>query len=311
MAYKYKIDQNLFKNITSDVSYLLGLIWSDGCVSKYGVRIASKDIDFLKEIPSIYNMTAPVYLNKNDKCGYLVLNSKTYLEDLNALNFTNKKSYIGTPIVKDIYFSDFLRGVFDGDGSINITKNQLRVYIATNEEAGMFFKDKIKDILNIDMTLIKRPKKENIFIKGRLIKDNQTCRILQTKNTPDAAKLMNFIYSNVNGYCLERKKDVFKKWEIINEENKIVKCIGCKENFNRRSTTDAYCSGCQLIKRRCQNRRSDMVSRKKTDFENLNFYRKPEELHCDLVFSARMYGSRSHKNKQIVQQLKEIANNAI
>jgi excisionase family DNA binding protein len=30
-----------------------------------------------------------------------------------------------------------------------------------------------------------------------------------------------------------------------------------------------------------------------------------------MVFSARMYGSRSHKNKQIVQQLKEIANNAI
>ena len=34
-------------------------------------------------------------------------------------------------------------------------------------------------------------------------------------------------------------------------------------------------------------------------------------MQCDLVFSARMYGSRSHKNKQIVQQLKEIANNAI
>lgn len=29
------------------------------------------------------------------------------------------------------------------------------------------------------------------------------------------------------------------------------------------------------------------------------------------VFSARMYGSRSHKNKKIVEQLKEIANNAI
>jgi len=29
------------------------------------------------------------------------------------------------------------------------------------------------------------------------------------------------------------------------------------------------------------------------------------------VFSARMYGSRSHKNKQIVEQLKNIANNAI
>ncbi|MGL5076857.1 MAG: IS607 family transposase, partial [Waterburya sp.] len=25
------------------------------------------------------------------------------------------------------------------------------------------------------------------------------------------------------------------------------------------------------------------------------------------VFSARLYGSRSHKNKQIVQQLKEVA----
>lgn len=30
-----------------------------------------------------------------------------------------------------------------------------------------------------------------------------------------------------------------------------------------------------------------------------------------MVFSARMYGSRSHKNKKIVQQLKEIAKNAI
>ena len=27
------------------------------------------------------------------------------------------------------------------------------------------------------------------------------------------------------------------------------------------------------------------------------------------VFSARLYGSRSHKNKQIVQQLKEVAKN--
>lgn len=29
------------------------------------------------------------------------------------------------------------------------------------------------------------------------------------------------------------------------------------------------------------------------------------------VFSARMYGSRSHKNKKIVEQLKDIANSAI
>jgi predicted site-specific integrase-resolvase len=36
-------------------------------------------------------------------------------------------------------------------------------------------------------------------------------------------------------------------------------------------------------------------------------YLANDVLEIITVFSARLYGSRSHKNKQIVQQLKEVA----
>jgi hypothetical protein len=46
-------------------------------------------------------------------------------------------------------------------------------------------------------------------------------------------------------------------------------------------------------------------------YENVRNDFKKTLLDIVMVFSARMYGSRCHKNKQIVQQLKDIANSAL
>jgi hypothetical protein len=300
MAYKYKINDFLFENIDNKVSYLLGLIWSDGYVGKQGIRITSNDIEFLKDIPTHFNMTAPVYLRKGSNAGDLVFNSKHYKSQLLKFGFHNQKSKFGKPIINDAYFSDFLRGVFDGDGTICNVKNQLRIYIATNKDAGEYIKQKINSLVGIDITLIERKIVKEISINGRRIINNNVCRILQTKNTNDANILMEYIYRDCGDLHLKRKSEIYNNWKIKYENNKTVVCLGCGNNFVRHSTTDAYCENCRVIKRRCQNRRQDMFSRKRTHYLPLNLYRKDNELFCDL---ERDY----FKNKQIIQQLKQVA----
>lgn len=119
-----------YKNINkNDLWYLVGLITSDGSLSKSGrhVSITSKDCDFLENIKrrlKITNIVGKKYRGndgyRNDETYYHIqISSIEFYEFLISIGlFPNKSTTIKAVNVPGLYFNDFLRGVIDGDGSI-------------------------------------------------------------------------------------------------------------------------------------------------------------------------------------------------
>lgn len=140
----YTINQNFFENIDNNLnSYWLGFLMADGCILEYHNKKTNKlkamslqlslsyvdDIhvqNFKKDIES----SAPIKVNKikgkdkNYYCSKIVICNTKMCRDLIDLNCTPRKSLtLEYPVSKipEIYERDFIRGYFDGDGSISCT----------------------------------------------------------------------------------------------------------------------------------------------------------------------------------------------
>ena len=117
-------------------------------------------------------------------------------DDLINLGCVPKKSLILLPPkLKDELISHFIRGYFDGDGSIGKYNGRLKFsLLGTNELLSWaldFFKQKgIK-------TTPKISKRKNIYV-------------LQVNSNKDIELIENILYNSSSDYYLKRKKDKFK-----------------------------------------------------------------------------------------------------
>lgn len=111
---------------SADLAYAVGLIASDGCLSKDGrhITFTSKDLQLVDIFISCLGL-------KYSKVGFTKSGSGTlcYRVQLSDINFYNwlldlgitpKKSLTLGPLkIPRRFFFDFLRGSFDGDGSVH------------------------------------------------------------------------------------------------------------------------------------------------------------------------------------------------
>ena len=106
------------------IGYIAGLIASDGCLYKDGrhINLTSKDIDQLETFRAILNLTGTVKskLNGFGGVGYYIQFSDVALYDFlyNAGIEPAKSKTMKSIKIPDEFYPDFLRGYFDGDGSI-------------------------------------------------------------------------------------------------------------------------------------------------------------------------------------------------
>ena len=132
---KYALDEDYFEVIDSpEKAYILGLLYSDGSNNpKKGtvsISLQEEDYELLEQIRILINSEKPLeyldYSNKHD-FGYsyknqyrLLLFSSKICKDLENLGvYPNKSLKVKFPtFLEDQYYSHFVRGVFDGDGSI-------------------------------------------------------------------------------------------------------------------------------------------------------------------------------------------------
>lgn len=104
--------------------YLVGLITSDGCLSKDGrhVDITAKEQGFLQLIKDSLRLESQVCIkNKNTskQAYHIQIANKGFYEFLLSIGLMPNKSLIlGQIKVPNQYFADFLRGLIDGDGCI-------------------------------------------------------------------------------------------------------------------------------------------------------------------------------------------------
>ena len=106
------------------LAYIAGVIASDGCLLKDGrhINITSVDIELLEQAKNILSLNCDIGKKKNGYggYGYYIQFSNVALYDfLQRSGITPAKSKtILRVVLPDLYYADFLRGLFDGDGCI-------------------------------------------------------------------------------------------------------------------------------------------------------------------------------------------------
>ena len=132
----YPRNSNYFQTIDSpDKAYWLGFLYADGYIgrgSEIRIGLSSKDEAHLKKLLDAIGATnskihhsEKITLDKVFYQSYISIRDKKMCEDLRDKGCVNKKSLILTfpmeKISKNLY-SHFVRGYFDGDGSIHFTQ---------------------------------------------------------------------------------------------------------------------------------------------------------------------------------------------
>ena len=134
---KYNINDQFLEIIdTEQKAYFLGLMLSDGYVTgtnKVSVKLHKQDKELLDNIFS-YITERPVIIRENT-CEITICSKKLF-QDLEKQGCIRNKTYsqMKLPVLKRELYSHFIRGYFDGDGSIafrNARPNMRQIYICS------------------------------------------------------------------------------------------------------------------------------------------------------------------------------------
>lgn len=241
----YKIDENIFdKELTEETSYLLGLIFSDGHLNYdkgvFQYVCKSSDIELIHYIKNILKSSHPIKIYKiknKEYARYGISNTrlvKSIIDKFNMPHSNKSKNNLFIPKnIKDDMISHFLRGVFDGDGSVwNSGKHLNKLDFCVSYTGGENFIKEIQNYLN---------KKLNIngcisYKYGKLNKNS--CNISYHGNHV-AQKIYEFLYKNASIYLIRKKKLM----EQAAEKSKEIKSIYFKYNGKKEKIKSLYILG--------------------------------------------------------------------
>ncbi len=224
------------------MSYVLGFIVADGCVGvrrirkkdkveNYYFNITSKDKSILENIKKAMNSYHKIHSKKNGrndgrKYYFIQAGCQEICKDLINLGVRPRKTYnLKSLNVPDRYFSDFVRGFFDGDGSVYIynVNGVLQIksaFVSTSFEFIDNFNNQLCKQLNIIKKNIHKdlPKREDQLLNKYYI----------DFYIDDSIKLSNFMYGNNPKLYLSRKRDVFEKWKSVKRRRYVKKSYPSK-----------------------------------------------------------------------------------
>jgi DNA-binding CsgD family transcriptional regulator len=205
-AMKYTCNEEFFSNIdTEHKAYWLGALFADGNISKKASKsgqifLTSADKDwvenFMKDIGSSNFPRKEVHKHFKTCVWKAQITSAKMFNDLNHIGCVPAKSkIIELPIIKNDLLNHFIRGYFDGDGTVGVYKN----------------------IKTLDWKILKSG-----ICSGSKKFVEQLLEILPTKNKSikyigvyvaqfslnDSLALYNYLYKDATVF-LKRKKKVF------------------------------------------------------------------------------------------------------
>ena len=208
---KYYVDHNFFETIdTEEKAYWLGFLMADGSVSektnKISLALHTSDKGhiekFLKDLKSNYKIKD--YLNNfNSPYSRVIISSSKIKEDLIRLGCVpNKSGVLKFPVLNNDLKSHFIRGYFDGDGSISISGKQFKFRVCGTYEF-------LKEILI------------NIGFKNKLLKRwplrNNNNYDIDIGGNIQVLSICNYLYENSTLF-LDRKFERYKLLRSLYQE---------------------------------------------------------------------------------------------
>lgn len=237
----YKFDTSFFDKIdTEEKAYILGILYADGYNSEsrgnVSISLTQNDREILEKINNCLESNRPIrtqivkssLYNTQPYCE-LTFYNKHFSERLAIIGCPQKKSHIlkfpSFSIVPEYLIHHFIRGYFDGDGSVSfINKNKnsnIKIAVASitsTEDFCLWIKGYCEEILKI-----------NTYLSCRFPQRNNNTKTLQFGGIRQVKEFLDFIYKDATIY-LERK---FNKYLEIS-----------KYLYDYDSTPKKICSKC-------------------------------------------------------------------
>lgn len=201
---RYNVDDRMFKVIDTEAkAYLLGFIASDGSLGKGGqlaISIHKRDIDVLFTLKRVLNLNVPILPRRGIKAHMvtLCLNSTELMRDAAALlgvplgGSMKKDRLVQMPTLKSETLQwAFIRGYFDGDGSVNEPTRTHRSPQVSIASQSMALKEAIRDFCKMPCTI------------------NDNC-MWWYGNT--AVDFLERLYGGRPEVYLNRKADLYAQW---------------------------------------------------------------------------------------------------
>lgn len=131
-ALGYKINENCFSVDTPDSAYWLGVMYSDGYITKanqytnfFGLTISEKDAEWLEKFKqflgysgNINHFSSDTSYKKGTKVARLLIGNNKIVSDLEKRGVLEHKTFKLEKIPDTNFKDDFIRGYIDGDGSL-------------------------------------------------------------------------------------------------------------------------------------------------------------------------------------------------
>ena len=202
----FEINERFFSKWSQEMAYVLGLIATDGCVSRSGVvSLCINDKDLIEKVKDIMGSAHKIkYYGHQEGLYSFSFSRQKLCVDLSWLGvFPNKSLNIRFPDVPDAFLTDFIRGVFDGDGSVYFEKKNPRFPLRS------IFLSSSKDFI---ITL--ESKLQGLGMPKRVIYEQKTKNAISYKfrySHYNSIKLFNLLYNKVKhkGLFLARKYNKF------------------------------------------------------------------------------------------------------
>jgi len=232
-------NSDFFHTIDSEEkAYWLGFIYADGCIItspsnihtfRLSVTLSKKDEQHLRKLSNIFNkplkyVSHPCSLSENNNINYfarLDINSKEMYKDLTNNGMEERKTGSNSIKIFDRVSANlkhhFIRGIFDGDGSISYWGNDKR-NCKFNICGPQTILENVQTIMINDIQQLPKTKfsfSSNIYY-------------LQYGGINEIKDIYLWMYKDAHIY-LERKKDKFE--EIINAHTNAHNAIAMITNY--------------------------------------------------------------------------------
>ena len=210
-AGNYMVNESFFSRWSPEMAWVLGLLFTDGnmqarkrkngTIHIQGFSISSKDKEIPNNISRLMSSNHKLFIGR-DGLYRLSIGNRSIVNDLIKHGMTpNKSLTITFPDVPDECMSHFIRGCWDGDGSVfydeRFPKSKLRTFYVSGSKA---FIVELENILHYRVGLRKR------IIYAR---SNQKSFYIKYGHT-DSIKLFNYLYRDaIKEMYLERKYNRF------------------------------------------------------------------------------------------------------
>jgi hypothetical protein len=215
---KYAVNEAFFDELNADSAYILGYIWTDGCIKSFGrgswgilLECSVKDREILDGIKKTMNSESPVKIRRRQlpsgkeiETAKLNLYSNRLAKALMKYGIIPRKSKadplpVGIP---DGLVFHFIRGVLDGDGSIGKDSRNKSLFRLT-------FTGKSKLLRWIDSVFFTKlgTKPRNLYRSAPTALTRSDCWLTVYSRQEDLRKIFSVLYDGCHLF-LSRKNPI-------------------------------------------------------------------------------------------------------